>query len=70
MLMNTAARDYIIMKWQNRWNLSERGRFYNNFHQDVKLKNLHDVPREKLSSAISDQLLMPNYMIIVANYTL
>jgi hypothetical protein len=34
-----AARDHITEKWQNRWNFSNRGRFYHNFHPQVKTKN-------------------------------
>jgi wyosine [tRNA(Phe)-imidazoG37] synthetase (radical SAM superfamily) len=37
-----AARDHIMEKWQNRWNFSNRGRFYHNSHHQVKTKNLHD----------------------------
>ena len=46
-----AARDHITAKWQNRWNFSNRGRFYHNFHQ-VKTKNLHDFPNKKISTVI------------------
>jgi hypothetical protein len=34
-----AARDHITEKWQSRWNFSNRGRFYHNFHHQVKTKN-------------------------------
>jgi hypothetical protein len=37
-----AARDHIMGKWQNRWNFSNRGRFYHNFHHQVKTKTIHD----------------------------
>jgi hypothetical protein len=47
-----AARDHITEKWQNRWNFSNRGRFYHNFHPQVKTKNLHDFPNKKISTII------------------
>jgi hypothetical protein len=47
-----AARDHITEKWQNRWNFSNRGRFYHNFHHQVKTKNLHDFPNKKISTVI------------------
>jgi hypothetical protein len=31
-----AARDHITEKWQNRWNFSNIGRFYHNFHPSVQ----------------------------------
>ena len=44
-------------KWQNRWNFSNRGRFYHNFHHQVKTKNLHDFPNKKFQQwfTTSDQ---------------
>ena len=40
-------------KWQNRWNFNiNRGRFYHNFHHQVKTKNLHDFPNKKISTVI------------------
>jgi hypothetical protein len=47
-----AARDHITEKWQNRWNFSNRGRFYYNFHHQVKTKNLHDFPNKQISTVI------------------
>jgi hypothetical protein len=48
-----AARDHIMEKWQNRWNFNiNRGRFYHNFHHQVKTKNLHDFPNKKISTVI------------------
>jgi hypothetical protein len=45
-----ATRDHITEKWQNRWNFSNRGIFYHNFHPQVKTKNLHDFPNKKIST--------------------
>jgi hypothetical protein len=39
-------------KWQNRWNFSNRGRFYHNFHHQVKTKTIHDFPNKKNSTVI------------------
>jgi hypothetical protein len=47
-----AAMDNIMEKWQNRWNFSNRGRFYHNFHHQVKTKNLHDFPNKNISTVI------------------
>jgi hypothetical protein len=47
-----ASRDHIMEKWQNRWNFSNRGRFYHNFHHQVKTKNLHDFPNKIISRVI------------------
>jgi hypothetical protein len=37
---------------KKRWNFSNRGRFYHNFHHQVKTKNLHDFPNKKNSTVI------------------
>ena len=50
--MKKAARDHIMDKWQNRWNFSNRGRFYHNFHHQVKTNNLHDFPKKIISTVI------------------
>jgi hypothetical protein len=48
-----AARDHIMEKWQNRWNFNiNRGRFYHNFHHQVKTKTIHDFPNKKNSTVI------------------
>jgi len=50
-----AAKDHVMMKWQKRWELSDRGRFYYNYHQNVKQKCNHDFP-DKSSATIINNL--------------
>ena len=49
-----AARDHVNTKWQNRWNMSERGRFYYNYHQEVNTKPIQDFPNKKMSSIVNN----------------
>jgi hypothetical protein len=54
-----AAMDHIMKKWQNRWNFSNRGRFYHNFHHQVKTKNLHDFPNKNIVSVSETSSFTP-----------
>ena len=49
-----AARDYVINKWQSRWDVSERGRFYFNHHKYVKDRPILDFPDRQTSIIVNN----------------
>ena len=51
--VKTAAREIVMKKWQHRWDMSEKGRFYYNFHPKIEDKALHDFPNKKMGSIIN-----------------
>lgn len=52
--VRTAARKHIMIKWQNRWENSNRGRFYFNHHENVEDRVLLDIPNKKMSNIINN----------------
>ncbi|CAC5409837.1 unnamed protein product [Mytilus coruscus] len=50
--IKTAARILVNKKWQHRWDNSDTGRFYYNFHHNVNEKLALDFPDHKTSKII------------------
>ncbi|CAG2198231.1 unnamed protein product [Mytilus edulis] len=50
--IKTAARILVNKKWQHRWDNSDTGRFYYNFHQTVSNKSTFDYPDHKTAKII------------------
>ncbi|XP_071160776.1 uncharacterized protein [Mytilus edulis] len=50
--IKTAARILVNKKWQHRWDNSDTGRFYYNFHQTVSNKSTFNYPDHKTAKII------------------